>query len=149
MPLEGTDCLLISLGRPTWTSSSAASSLSPYLFFALTCLLTTSDLLFCSPGVSSAKKGHHYAGPTNVSRSVDRPSIPPSTPNARCFFSLSTSKRFWPCIHQSGIIPDAVTYKDDARLPQDYNIGLVRPSAHFALLHPPSGPDSLLLPFHP
>lgn len=27
-------------------------------------------------------------------------------------------------MHQSGLVPDVVTYKDDARLPRDYNIGL-------------------------
>ena len=58
--------------------------------------LTAATSLF-SPGVSSAAKGHHYAGPTN---------------------------RFWPCVHQSGLVPEVVTYKDDARLPHDYNIGL-------------------------
>lgn len=33
-------------------------------------------------------------------------------------------QRFWPVIHQSGIVPEVVTYKDDVRLPQDFNFGL-------------------------
>jgi TDG/mug DNA glycosylase family protein len=53
-------------------------------------------LVFCgiNPGVWSAARGHHYAGPGN---------------------------HFWPCLSASGILPASaapVTYKDDAALLQ-------------------------------
>ncbi|KAL1933879.1 hypothetical protein VTP01DRAFT_7969 [Rhizomucor pusillus] len=46
-----------------------------------------------NPGVMSAARGHHFAGPTN---------------------------HFWPCLSESGLVTKKVTYKDDADLPRLY-----------------------------
>lgn len=57
------------------------------------------DILFVgiNPGLMSAYKGHHYPGANN---------------------------HFWPCLYQSGLVPDRLTYLDDVRCPSDYQIGL-------------------------
>src|SRR6187399_3363576 len=44
-----------------------------------------------NPGVRSALTGHHFAGYSN---------------------------RFWKLLHQSGLVPEPVTYLDDDRLPE-------------------------------
>jgi TDG/mug DNA glycosylase family protein len=56
------------------------------------------DLVFVgiNPGRHSAREGHHYAGPGN---------------------------HFWPLLYEAGLIPDPMTYKDDARVP-NFGIGL-------------------------
>ncbi|XP_062513654.1 G/T mismatch-specific thymine DNA glycosylase-like isoform X2 [Corticium candelabrum] len=56
------------------------------------------DILFVgiNPGVTSASVGHHYA---------------------------KSSNHFWPCLYESGLIPEKLLYKDDARC-LDYSIGL-------------------------
>src|SRR5262245_19985782 len=43
------------------------------------------------PGVRSALTGHHFAGFSN---------------------------RFWKLLHQSGLVPEPIGYKDDVRLPE-------------------------------
>jgi TDG/mug DNA glycosylase family protein len=43
-----------------------------------------------NPGVRSARTGHHFAGYSN---------------------------RFWRLLHESGLVPEPLTYEDDARLP--------------------------------
>lgn len=56
------------------------------------------DLVFVgiNPGLRSASSGHHYAGPGN---------------------------HFWPLLHESGIVPEPLTYEQDARV-LEWNIGL-------------------------
>ncbi len=58
-----------------------------------------------NPGLRSAEVGHHYAGPSN---------------------------RFWKLLFDAGLIPFAMTYQDDWRLP-DFGYGLTnlitRPTA--------------------
>jgi TDG/mug DNA glycosylase family protein len=49
-----------------------------------------------NPGVRSALTGHHFAGFSN---------------------------RFWKVLHQSGLVPEPVTYLDDDRLP-DWGYGI-------------------------
>jgi TDG/mug DNA glycosylase family protein len=44
-----------------------------------------------NPGVRSALINHHFAGPSN---------------------------RFWKLLHESGLVPEAITYADDDRLPE-------------------------------
>ncbi len=44
-----------------------------------------------NPGIRSAQTGHHFAGYSN---------------------------RFWKLLHQSGLVPEPLTYEDDVRLPQ-------------------------------
>jgi len=43
-----------------------------------------------NPGMRSAALGHHFAGPSN---------------------------RFWKLLHESGLVPEPVTWRDDDRLP--------------------------------
>jgi TDG/mug DNA glycosylase family protein len=56
------------------------------------------DLVFVgiNPGLASAAAGHHYAGPNN---------------------------HFWPLLHESGLVPEPLTYRDDARV-LEFGIGL-------------------------
>ncbi len=56
------------------------------------------DLVFVgiNPGTRSAAAGHHYAGPGN---------------------------HFWPLLHESGLVSEALTYEEDARV-LEWNIGL-------------------------
>ena len=56
------------------------------------------DLVFVgiNPGIASATRGHHYAGPGN---------------------------HFWPLLYEAGLVPERLTCDDDARLP-GYGIGL-------------------------
>ena len=56
------------------------------------------DIVFVgiNPGLESARRGHHYAGPTN---------------------------HFWPLLFEAGFVPERLTYEDDARCP-DFGIGL-------------------------
>lgn len=56
------------------------------------------DLVFVgiNPGMKSAATGHHYAGPGN---------------------------HFWPLLHESGLVPVALTYEQDARV-LEWDIGL-------------------------
>lgn len=49
-----------------------------------------------NPGTRSAQVGHYYAGPGNV---------------------------FWPLLYEAGLIPEPLTYHDDARV-LEYGIGL-------------------------
>jgi TDG/mug DNA glycosylase family protein len=49
-----------------------------------------------NPGTKSAASGHHYAGPGN---------------------------HFWPLLYASGLVPERLTYDDDARV-LEYGIGL-------------------------
>jgi TDG/mug DNA glycosylase family protein len=51
------------------------------------------DVVFVgiNPGRWSAERGHHYAGPGN---------------------------HFWPLLHKAGFVDRAVTYEDDARMPE-------------------------------
>jgi len=57
------------------------------------------DILFVgiNPGLMAAYKGHHYAGANN---------------------------HFWPCLYESGLVPEKLTYLDDVRCPSSYGIGL-------------------------
>src|SRR3972149_389287 len=61
-----------------------------------------------NPGLESARRGHHYAGPGN---------------------------HFWPLLYEAGFVPERLTWADDARLP-GYGIGLTnlveRPSRGIA-----------------
>ncbi|KAI8148759.1 uracil-DNA glycosylase-like protein, partial [Fennellomyces sp. T-0311] len=50
-----------------------------------------------NPGLVSAARGHHFAGPTN---------------------------HFWPCLSASGLVDKVVTYNDDVNLPQRYRLGI-------------------------
>jgi TDG/mug DNA glycosylase family protein len=56
------------------------------------------DVVFVgiNPGLESARRGHHYAGPTN---------------------------HFWPLLHEAGFVPEPLTCEDDARCPS-FGIGL-------------------------
>jgi TDG/mug DNA glycosylase family protein len=56
------------------------------------------DVVFVgiNPGLESARRGHHYAGPTN---------------------------HFWPLLYEAGLVPEPLTYADDARCPE-FGIGL-------------------------
>ena len=56
------------------------------------------DVVFVgiNPGLASAARGHHYAGPGN---------------------------HFWPLLHDAGFTPEPLTYEDEARA-LDYGIGL-------------------------
>ena len=62
------------------------------------CLRRGLDLVFVgiNPGIASATRGHHYAGPGN---------------------------HFWPLLYEAGLVPERLTCDDDARLP-GYGIGL-------------------------
>ena len=68
------------------------------------------DLVFVgiNPGLASAAKGHHYAGPGN---------------------------HFWPLLREAGFVPEAFGYEDDGRV-LEHNIGLTnlveRPSRGLA-----------------
>jgi double-stranded uracil-DNA glycosylase len=48
-------------------------------------------LVGINPGVRSAQTGHHFAGYSN---------------------------RFWRLLHESGLVPEPITYRDDRRLPE-------------------------------
>ncbi|KAI9489505.1 uracil-DNA glycosylase-like protein [Zychaea mexicana] len=50
-----------------------------------------------NPGLISAAKGHHFAGPTN---------------------------HFWPCLSASGLVDRKVTFVDDVNLPALYRVGI-------------------------
>lgn len=58
-----------------------------------------------NPGIRSARTGHHFAGHSN---------------------------RFWKLLHESGLVPERITYADDGRLPE-WGFGLTnliaRPSS--------------------
>jgi TDG/mug DNA glycosylase family protein len=56
------------------------------------------DILFVgiNPGMRSAATGHHFAGFSN---------------------------RFWKLLHESGLVPEPIGWKDDARLP-DWGLGI-------------------------
>ncbi|MCH8025249.1 MAG: mismatch-specific DNA-glycosylase [Chloroflexi bacterium] len=68
------------------------------------------DLVFVgiNPGLASAAKGHHYAGPGN---------------------------HFWPLLREAGFVPETFGYEDDTRV-LEHNIGLTnlveRPSRGLA-----------------
>ncbi|KAI8578019.1 hypothetical protein K450DRAFT_249520 [Umbelopsis ramanniana AG] len=47
-------------------------------------------------GVTSSKRGHHFASPTN---------------------------HFWPCLSASGLVDRKVTFEDDVLLPKSYGLG--------------------------
>ncbi|CAO3639018.1 unnamed protein product [Mucor hiemalis] len=55
-----------------------------------------------NPGLTSAAKRHHYAGPTN---------------------------HFWPCLSTSGLVDRVVTFKDDQHLPSLYKLGFTNLTA--------------------
>ncbi|KAF1804204.1 uracil-DNA glycosylase-like protein [Mucor lusitanicus] len=55
-----------------------------------------------NPGLTSAAKGHHYAGPTN---------------------------HFWPCLSESGLVDRKVTFTDDVALPALYRLGFTNLTA--------------------
>lgn len=55
-----------------------------------------------NPGLTSAAKRHHYAGPTN---------------------------HFWPCLSTSGLVDRVVTFKDDQDLPSLYKLGFTNLTA--------------------
>ncbi len=48
-------------------------------------------LVGINPGVTSARTGHHFAGPSN---------------------------RFWKLLYESGLVPEPIAYLDDVRLPE-------------------------------
>ncbi|KAI9320811.1 uracil-DNA glycosylase-like protein [Dichotomocladium elegans] len=50
-----------------------------------------------NPGLMSAARGHHFAGPTN---------------------------HFWPCLSGSGLVDKPLTYLDDNDLPRLYRLGI-------------------------
>ena len=56
------------------------------------------DVVFVgiNPGLESARRKHHYAGPTN---------------------------HFWPLLYEAGFVPEPFTFEDDARCPE-FGIGL-------------------------
>ncbi len=62
------------------------------------CLRPGLDVVFVgiNPGLASAAAGHHYAGPNN---------------------------HFWPLLYEAGLVPEPMTFEDDARVP-DFGIGL-------------------------
>lgn len=55
-----------------------------------------------NPGLTSAARQHHYAGPTN---------------------------HFWPSLSQSGLVDTKVTFLDDVTLPQRYQLGFTNLTA--------------------
>ncbi|CEP15109.1 hypothetical protein [Parasitella parasitica] len=55
-----------------------------------------------NPGLTSAAKGHHYAGPTN---------------------------HFWPCLSDSGLVDRKVTFLDDADMPALFRLGFTNLTA--------------------
>ncbi|KAL9547589.1 hypothetical protein PS6_007059 [Mucor atramentarius] len=55
-----------------------------------------------NPGLTSAAKGHHYAGPTN---------------------------HFWPCLSESGLVDRKVTFVDDVDLPALFRLGFTNLTA--------------------
>lgn len=55
-----------------------------------------------NPGLTSAAKGHHYAGPTN---------------------------HFWPCLSESGLVDRKVTFTDDVDLPALFQLGFTNLTA--------------------
>lgn len=55
-----------------------------------------------NPGLTSASRGHHYAGPTN---------------------------HFWPCLSESGLVDRRVTFVDDVDLPALYRLGFTNLTA--------------------
>ncbi|GAN02685.1 G/T mismatch-specific thymine DNA glycosylase-like [Mucor ambiguus] len=55
-----------------------------------------------NPGLTSAARGHHYAGPTN---------------------------HFWPCLSESGLVDRKVTFTDDVDLPALYRLGFTNLTA--------------------
>lgn len=63
-----------------------------------------------NPGVRSAITGHHFAGYSN---------------------------RFWKLLHDSGLVPEPITYRDDCRLP-DWGFGITN-----LIARPSPGIDSL------
>ena len=69
-------------------------------------------LVGINPGVRSAQTGHHFAGPSN---------------------------RFWKLLYDSRLVPEAITYVDDARLPE-WGLGITnlvaRPSPGIDDLRP-------------
>ena len=69
-------------------------------------------LVGINPGVRSAETGHHFAGPSN---------------------------RFWKLLYESGLVPEPITYEDDARLPE-WGLGMTnlvaRPSPGIDDLRP-------------
>ncbi|KAI8329418.1 uracil-DNA glycosylase-like protein [Chlamydoabsidia padenii] len=50
-----------------------------------------------NPGLTSAARGHHFAGPTN---------------------------HFWPCLSDSGLVDRKLTFKDDVLLTTEYGLGI-------------------------
>ncbi|CAO3648828.1 unnamed protein product [Cunninghamella blakesleeana] len=50
-----------------------------------------------NPGITSAGRGHHFAGPTN---------------------------HFWACLSESGLVNQPLTYKDDCTLTTQYGLGM-------------------------
>ena len=65
-----------------------------------------------NPGVRSAETGHHFAGYSN---------------------------RFWQLLHESGLVPEPISYRDDRRLPE-WGFGLTnlipRPTPGIDTLRP-------------
>ncbi|KAI8367765.1 uracil-DNA glycosylase-like protein [Blakeslea trispora] len=55
-----------------------------------------------NPGLMSSTKGHHYAGPTN---------------------------HFWPCLSESGLVDQKVTFEDDIDMPSQYRLGFTNLTA--------------------
>ena len=70
-------------------------------------------LVGINPGVRSAETGHHFAGPSN---------------------------RFWKLLYDSKLVPERITFLDDARLPE-WGLGITnviaRPSPGIDDLRPP------------
>ena len=88
---------------PTSKLATTPSPLRDYLRPGL-------DVVFVgiNPGLASAARGHHYAGPGN---------------------------HFWPLLHEAGFTPEPLAYEDDART-LEFGIGLTnlvdRPSRGLA-----------------
>ncbi|KAI7872564.1 uracil-DNA glycosylase-like protein [Spinellus fusiger] len=55
-----------------------------------------------NPGLKSAERGHHYAGPTN---------------------------HFWPCLSQSGLVDEPMTWRQDIELPDKHRLGFTNLTA--------------------
>ncbi|KAI8645636.1 uracil-DNA glycosylase-like protein [Parasitella parasitica] len=55
-----------------------------------------------NPGLTSAARGHHYAGPTN---------------------------HFWPCLSDSGLVDRKVTFSEDADMPALFRLGFTNLTA--------------------
>lgn len=55
-----------------------------------------------NPGITSAARGHHYAGPTN---------------------------HFWPCLTESGLVNRKVTFHEDVNMPALYRLGFTNLTA--------------------